>query len=694
ELFRATPADGFRSPDVMAFAEAPGGRLWVGTYDAGLHLVDAGGQAGSVPGLPAALSRGDVRSVVYDRTGALWATSGDTGGLWRRSPGGRWGRVPFPADARVRRTTRLALGPDGTVWISAYGPGLCRADPARLRIDCPALRYPRGRRLSGTEAYAVYPDPDGSVWVSLWGVGLDRVDPDRGRTAHYANDADRAGSLSQNSVTAFARDRLGRLWLGTYGGGLNRFDPGPGGSTFHHVGVGDGLPDGAVYAIVPDGAGAFWLTTNRGIARFDPVREEVETFGVEDGLQSDEFNAGAALRLSDGRLVVGGIHGYNRFDPRAVRTSGPPPPVAVTALRVMGAPRALPAGPLVLAHDETAVAFEFAALDFTAPDRNLFAYRLDGLDDEWTKAGSRREATYTNLPPGRYALRVRAASSEGVWNEAGLALPFEIRPAWWQTWPFRTAVGFGLLAALVAGVRYVSQRRLRAEVSRLDAERRIQDERGRISRDLHDHVGAQLSSLLAGVELARLARRSTRGSEAAADEALAGVEADARETMVQLRESIWALHESSVTLGALRDRLEADVRNRLRGRSTPVATVTLDAAPDTALGPEQALHLYRIAREAVTNSLKHAGARRLDVRIGLEPNPAPAGGDALIVEVRDDGQFQEPGGPGGDGSSGPGLSGFGIGSMRARAAALGARFEIETEGGTVVRVVVPSAPAG
>jgi signal transduction histidine kinase/ligand-binding sensor domain-containing protein len=683
ELFRATPADGFRSPDVMTFAEAPGGRMWVGTYDAGLVLVDPAGRALPVPGLPSVLASGGVRSVVIDQTGALWATSDDVSGLWRRSAAGRWSHVPFPEGAAVRRTTDLALGPDGTVWISAYGPGLCRADPVRLAIDCPAARFPRGRRLSGTEAYAVFPDADGSVWVSLWGVGLDRVDPARGRLAHYANDPERAGSLSQNNVTAFARDRLGRLWMGTYGGGLNRLDAGPGGARFHHVGVADGLPDGAVYAIVPDGAGHFWLTTNRGIARFDPVREGIEAYGVEDGLQSDEFNTGAALRLSDGRIVVGGIRGYNRFDPRLVRSTAPPPPVAVTAVRVMGAPRDLPPGGLRLRHDETAVAFELAALDYTAPARNLFAYRLDGLDAEWTKAGTRREAAYTNLPPGPYTLRVRAASSDGVWNEGGLAVPFEIRPAWWQTWPFRVVLGLALLGGLVAAVRYASQRRLRAEVARLDAERRIQDERARISRDLHDHVGAQLSSLLAGVELARLARRKARGSAAAADEALAGVEADARETMVQLRESIWALHESSVTLGALRDRLDADVRHRLRGRSTPAATVTLDAPPETALGPEQALHLYRIAREAVTNSLKHAGAQRLDVRIGLDDH-------ALLVEVRDDGLFRPPGSVEGDGA---GPSGFGIDSMRARSLALGARFEIETDAGTTVRVTVPAEPA-
>ncbi|HEX8299359.1 MAG TPA: two-component regulator propeller domain-containing protein, partial [Rubricoccaceae bacterium] len=572
ERFRARPADGFRSEDVMAFAEAGGGRLWVGTYDAGLHLADGAGRALPTPGLPQALRESGVRSVLIDRTGALWAI-GDTRGLWRRSVKGVWTLSPFPPDAGIRLALRLALGPDGTIWIAAYGPGLCRANPATRRIDCPATSFPRGRRLSGSEGYAVHANADGTVWLSLWGVGVDLIDPGAGRIAHFENNAERTGSLPQNTVTSFARDRLGRLWMGTYGGGLARYEPpagGRGAGTFHTVGVRSGLPDETVYAIVPDRSGQFWVTTNRGMARFEPVRERAVAFGTEDGLQSDEFNAGAALALADGRIVAGGIHGYNRFDPDALAAGGPPPSVVVTGVRVMGVERPL-AEARRLRHDENAVAFTLAALDFTAPHLNRFATRLDGLDAAWTPLGTGHEAVYTNLPPGRYTLRVRAASSAGAWGET--AVPFEIRPAWWQTGLFRGGLGLALLAGLVASVRYVSQRGLRAELARLAAERIVQDERARISRDLHDHVGAQLSTLLADVELARLERGVSDSGKASGADPLLAVEADARETMAQLRESIWALGEADVTLGAFRDRLAADLRHRLRGRSQPVATV-------------------------------------------------------------------------------------------------------------------------
>ncbi len=698
ELVRMSSEAGFPTSDVAGFADAGQGDTWVGTYDGGLLRVDAAGRR-AASDAPAALAGVAGRGLVTDASGALWAT-GDPTALWRRASAtdrtSRWTRVPFPAD--VARVTRLAAGRDGTVWIAAYGPGLCRVAPGRLAVDCLAERFPAGRRLAGETGYTVFPDTDGTVWVSIWGKGLDHVDPAHGVVAHVENEPGRSGSLSQNNVTSLARDRRGRLWVGTYGGGLNRFVPGPDGGTFRHIGVAQGLPDETVYTITPDRAGAFWITTNRGLARFDPDTERVVAFGPEDGLQGDEFNGGAALALPDGRLLAGGLRGFNRFDPAHVTAVGPPPPLAVTAVRVMGLPRT-PSGDLRLRHDETAVAFEVAALDFTAPGQNRYAFRLDGLDETWTPAGSRREAAYTNLAPGRYTLRVRAASSSGAVAET--AVPFEIEPAWWQTWPFRGAIGLVLLAFLVAAVRYASQRGLRAEVKRLAAERIVQDERARISRDLHDHVGAQLSTLLADVELARL-ERGTAPVTAETD-ALGAVEADARETMAQLRESIWALGETDVTLGAFRDRLAADLRHRLRGRTRPTADVVLDGPAGRVLRPEQALHLYRIAREACTNSLKHACAEHLSVRI------AAAEAGEIVVEICDDGQFVSSSsgdgasgdGASGDGASGDGagsaagdgaagLSGFGMDSMRTRAASLGATFALDTAAGTTIRVVVPA----
>ena len=161
------------------------------------------------------------------------------------------------------------------------------------------------------------------------------------------------------------------------------------------------------------------------------------------------------------------------------------------------------------------------------------------------------------------------------------------------------------------------------------------------------------------------------------------IEEEARETMRQLRETVWALHNEAVTLGAFRDRLDADIASRLRGRPAPEATVTLDGDPGHVLSPLQALHLYRVAREAVTNSLKHADAAVLRVVIRQRHGE-------IAVEVSDDGTFQEASGDGEPAT----LSGFGMGSMQARAKALGGHFELDTASGTTVRITVPADPPG
>ena len=715
-------AGALSSSDVMGMAQAPDGALWVGTYDGGLNRLDlATGRATQDPAWPAALRREAVRAVAFTPDGALWAT-GDARGLWRRDPETeRWAQIPFERGAGVERVLHVATAPDGSVWAATYGAGPCVAAPQATELRCPARDWTGSRALRSDLAYAVFPERGGRLWVSLWGSGADLVDPARGRAASVENRPSDPTSLSDNNVTSFYRDATGDLWLTTYGGGLNKLLSLDGDGTFQRVTERDGLPNGTAYRILPDARGHFWVSTNRGLARYDPGADAVDAFGVDDGLPANEFNGYSAASLADGRLAFGGIGGLAVFDPERVGADAPAPAVAVTAVRVLGREVDYPATSeppaLALSHRQSAVAFDVAALDFAAPEDNRYAYWLEGQEETWGPPSRRRTAAYTNLVPGRYTFRVRASGAAGVWNEAGLAVPIVVRPAWWQTWPFRIGAGLALLAFGVAGVREASQRRLRREVQRLETERALQAERERISRDLHDHVGAQLSGLIASAELARLQRRRGGASGAAAEpptpphptsrippappeaDPLGRIEGEARETMRQLRETVWALHHEAVTLGAFADRLRADLGARLRGHAdAPQATVTLHGDPAHVLSPLQALHLYRIAREAATNAIKHARASRLEVTLGLQPRTAADPG-AVTVEVRDDGTFRVPGGapeasgapPGTAAEGGLGASGFGMGSMRARADALGGTFALETERGTAVRVRVPLA---
>ena len=345
---------------------------------------------------------------------------------------------------------------------------------------------------------------------------------------------------------------------------------------------------------------------------------------------------------------------------------------------LLGSPLAAHIGPLAPGRHRVEV--EFAPLSFTGPVRTEM--RLNG--GEWSLVGTEHRIVFPELSAGSYRLDVRSVSAAGDMSSEEAFLEFTIEPFWWRR-PVSLAVfGFLALVLLVVSIRYISQRRLRAQVRDLELQRRLHDERERISRDLHDHVGAQLSSLIAGVELVRLERQasgdgatSTRGPTAI--DPLDGVEADARTTMRQLRETIWALHGTSVSMEEFAKRVRGDLAARRTDLSTLVTCVEGD---ERTLSPIQALNLFRVVQEAITNALKHAKARQLEVSLSHD-------GASVQVEVRDDGTFREP--PGGDGVSA--LFGFGMQSMQARAEQLGGELAVETAEGTTVRVVIPAVVA-
>ncbi len=674
-----TPAQGFGGGGVWGFAQAGDDALWVGAND-GLYRYDlASGRAEQDASWPDALRTLRVRAVVRDQEGGLWATAGLTQGVFYRSPQSqRFRLIPMPSDAGTMVVLDLDVAPDGRVWAAAYGPGTCFARPGDAAMTCPNTTWPAQRRLRSHLGYAVHARDDGRLWLSHWGSGIDVVDPDSGVVASFTSDADDPQSLPENSVTAFVQTRSGELWLATFGGGMTRFDSdlrdGDGG--FVHLGVGEGLPEGVVYGILEDDSGRLWVSTGRGFAVVDPNDEmHVRTFGLEDGLQSLVFNAGASLRLADGRMVFGGQGGFNIVDPQVEQAVAPPPQAALVGWRVLGADRSVPPDyreGLALDYDENALVFEVAALDFAAPERNRYAYRLDGLDSGWSNPTPERTVAYTNLDPGRYTLRVRAANSDEVWNESALAIPIVIQPAWWQRAWVRAFAVLALLLAFGLGVRQLSQRNLRRRVQALETERRVQRERERISRDLHDNVGAQLASLLSNVDLTRLMNARGLG-DAPGDDPLGSVEADARSAIRQLRETIWAIQGEAVTVDAFAKRVRSDLDARLPSHFTRWV-----AAEGTGvITPTQALNLYRIVQEAITNTLKYAGASSLGVDIAHD-------GSHVTVAISDDGTFQPPQ------SDSDGLSGFGMRSMQARAHTLGGSLSLSTDDGTCVQVRVPA----
>ncbi len=482
---------------------------------------------GATAGDRAGLSHNAVPSLAEGRGGALWVAT-DGGGLNRFDP--RTGRFTQFTTANTNLRTDAVVGVlegrRGDVWVADWGAGIARFDPSRRRFTAyttattnlpdnnvyELLEDRAGRLWIGTwhgvvaefdrargvvtRRYAVTPPGvdrsavvrlrelrDGKLAVGLMDGGLTLLDPATGAQRHYGADGPGPARLTSNRVRALLEGDgaggppadSGVLWIGTEGG-LDRLDRVTGRVT--HFGVADGLASEFVMGILHGGDGRLWISTDRGVTRFDPRRRTGRHFTRADGLPRGEFLMRSSLRARDGTLYFGGNDGFAAIRPGRVVENRRPPRVALTGLQLFNRPAAVgaPGSPLVrplvetaeltLAHDQNVVTFEFAALDYAAPGKNRYAYRLDGFDAGWQEVGGQQTASYTNLAPGRYTFRVKASNGDGVWNEGGAALRVVVTPPWWGTWWFR------LSAACLAGLgawrllRFRERRRVEVALGR------------------------------------------------------------------------------------------------------------------------------------------------------------------------------------------------------------------------------------
>ena len=310
-----------------------------------------------------------------------------------------------------------------------------------------------------------------------------RFDPVTERIETFRHDIRDTTTISDDFVDGIViRSREpGVVWVATGGSGLNRLDVAT--REFRLFDESDGLANNSLYAILEDETGQLWLSSNRGLARFNPETETFRNYGLEIGLQALEFNLKAAHRSQAGELFFGGINGMNSFYPSQFVENSTPPQVALVDLRIhnqsVGTSNAnrlnVPlqaTDQLVLDYTEKDLTFDFAALHFENPEKNEFAYKLEGYDDDWVMTGHNRTAAFTNLDPGEYTFRVRAANSDGVWNEEGTSMRVTITPPFWATWWFRVFAALGLTSLLYVGysarVRQIAERNriLEDEVSR------------------------------------------------------------------------------------------------------------------------------------------------------------------------------------------------------------------------------------
>ena len=673
------PPDNFQGRVALSAAASRDGAVWIGSEGAGLyrllnnewkHFDESAG-----------LSHLFVWCVSEDAQGRMWAGTWG-GGIFRQQgdgfvvpPGLENVNVPMPA---------ILHATGGVTWIGTVS-GLIRYDNGAVKW------FGEKEGLKAPDVRAIAEAPDGTVWLGMLGGGLGRL---QNGVLKQFNKSD---GLSSDYINSLHLDAGGALWIGTYGSGLNRFKDG----RFAKITTAEGLPNNFIFAIEEDNHGNFWVGSHGGIFRVakkalddcaDGKAASVTclAYGKGEGMPSLECSGGlqpAACKTADGRIWFPTNKGMAVVNPDDTKVNLQQPPVVIEEVLANG--RALAVNPearpaLRIPPGLQRFEFHYTGLSFVAPEEMRFQYRLEGWERDWVDAGNKRVAEYSYLPPGNYTFHVRAANSDGMWNETGAALTLTVPPQFWQTWWFRTAAGLGTAVLLAGSVFWAVRRRMHRKLERIERLHAVERERARIAQDIHDNLGANLTriSLLsesAHGELENPAQTATQ---------LERIYSTARELTRAMDEIVWAVNPQYDTLDSLANYLgnfaqeflgSLDIRCRL---DVPLQL------PPWPVAAEVRHNLFLAFKEALNNVVKHAMASEVSLSLMART-------DSFVLVIRDNGKGFSP-----DVMEPPGrrepdriARGHGLANMRRRLERIGGRCQIQSSpgGGTEVKFFVTVA---
>ena len=490
-IYQVDPLDhtSLNNNSIYCIQEDTNGNVWMGTFAGGINLL-AGGKTyfhyyKHLPGNSNSLSNDNVNGFLENEEGNIWIATGGRGlDLLDRKKGvfhnynaenssmvadvilslyedsshnfwiGSWADGLFRYNKTTNQFTQftqaknglgsnnvfqIVEGEKGKLWLCTFWGGLTCFDTEKNEVT---VYNSENSNLSDNDLRAIAKDHNGNLWIGT-DVGMDFFNPRTKEFKSYQHSTKDKGSISKGFVSYIIESNDSTLWVGTVGG-LNKYDSVT--DSFKHYNKIDGLPNDEISCIMEDNSGILWISTTKGISRFDPKSETFKNYDVSDGLSGMEFNTRSGYKTRSGEMIFGCYDGFNIFHPENLKDNLYIPPVFVNDFKIFNetvsiggedsplAKNIMETDELTLSYKHSVFSFRFVALNYISPEKNQYAYMMEGFDKIWNYVGSSRTATYTNLDPGDYVFRVKASNNDGIWNEEGTSIKITIDPPFWKTW--------------------------------------------------------------------------------------------------------------------------------------------------------------------------------------------------------------------------------------------------------------------
>ncbi|OIN56944.1 sensor histidine kinase [Arsenicibacter rosenii] len=585
-------------------------RYWLLVREKGLYVWQRGKDEPHLVPFPEEPAERDVRGLTQDHDGNVWI--GTNNGVFIYNPS----RKSWRSALKGHFIQTLCLDDKGRVWIGAGKGRLFYADPLTDRIEPRALLWPNEEPINFGSMLA---DRQHRIWIHTF-EGLFLFDPDRNMLRKLRLKTARPViQTSDRLQSSFHVDRQGRIWQSGIGFVVCADSNGHVLSTYL---LENGLLADHVFGIQDDNRGHIWMMTDNMLHELDPATGRFRYYDKGNGLIEKAVFMPSAITVNrQGELFFGFQGAFNYVHPDRLRRNSLPPPVVVTGVRVNNQRRIWHPGETLALHPgETTLTVEFAALNFSRAQHNRYTYQLTGFDRKPVDTDN-QQATYTNLAPGHYALVIKAANNDGVWNTTGLTIPVEVIPAYYQTWWFTL-----LIIALLAGAGYLAYRYRSQQKARIEAIR------NRIAKDLHDDMGSTLSSIRIFSDVLQL---QLTGSAPEAIPVLQRISQSATSLSESMQDIIWTIRTHQDTLDDVVIRMREFGLKMAEARDIAFRMDVMESFQPLKPDMAQRRNLYLIFKESINNAIKYAQCTAINVDLRVIHGQ-------LQLTIQDNGQGFDP----------------------------------------------------